>query len=153
MWKKSGVKRLLKLMNLSTEQRKHLSLDEKTTLGTDIYSEDITDWNTSLYAGKEPPKIEEKKEAKKEKSEPEKKENKDYYKLIFDALGEMFEGNQNMADKKLVQLTSFVNEKGEKIKGTWDLEKMSRKQAEVVWHKLEKEIAILDEPINLEGEN
>ena len=105
---------------------------------------------------KEPPKIEEKKEAKKEKSEPE-PENKDYKKLIFETLDNMFEGNQTMADKKLVQLTAyeFTNEKKElvKVKGTWNLEELSEKKAQVVWHKLEKEIKIFDESINLEGES
>ena len=100
---------------------------------------------------KDPPQ---KKEEKKSES---KSENKNYRKLIFEGLTKMFEGNQTMADKKLVQLSTyqFTDKKtGEVIKkkGTWDIEKLTEGEAQVIWHKLEKELEILNEGIILEGE-
>ena len=159
MWKKTAIKRLIKLMDLSTEQRQKLSLDEKTVHGMDVYGADITDWDTSTYADKEPPELkkkESKKETKKEDPEPE-KENKDYRKLIFEGLNEMFEGNQNMADKKLIQLSTyeFTDKKTDEViqvKGKWDIEKLSAGEAQVVWHKLEKELKTYNEPIDFGSE-
>ena len=93
-----------------------------------------------------------------QKKEEKKSENKDYRKLIFEGLNKMFESNQTMADKKLVSLSAYEftdKETGEVIKrkGKWDIEKLTEGEAKVVWHKLAREIEILDEGIVMEGEN
>ena len=113
-------------------------------------AENVAEEEKAKRYRKDPPQ----KEEKKSKSES---KNKDYRKLIFENLNKIFEGNQNMADKKLVQLSTyqFTDKKtGEVIKkkGTWDIEKLTEGEAQVVWHKLQKELEILNEGIILEGE-
>ena len=149
MWKKTAIKRLIKLMALSTEQRQKLSLDEKTIHGLDVYGEDITDWDTSLYAGKEPP---EKKDTK--KTEPE-NGNKDYKKLLWETLNKMFNDDMEMFDSKLKQLTAFEStdkKTGKKtpVQGTSDIDGMSEKRAMIAYHKLERELKGENNERNLE---
>lgn len=93
-------------------------------------------------------KKEQKKETKKEELKPD-KNGKNYKALIKETLEGMFAGDQDMIDRKLISLTSFeITDKktGEvkKVKGSWDLEKMSTEQSQVIWHKLEREIEARD---------